>query len=254
MNSGGLYEAFMRRVDSSLALAIFVTTLGVGGCALIQAEDGSPSRRRITLEQHNDLEPESADTAQAEPPQTLSEEALPPAAGAARGGAAFPDAALGGGEPPPHLPAGQVDKPLATTAPDSLLALIGPTTPPQTAAAFRLIEEGRTWLERGQIDRAQERFERAVATDPANVQGYYFLAQAHYLAKRYDQAEGFVSRAIGLAARSDATWQARIYALQGSIFEAIGRYPEARQAYQIAMRADPLNTTAQTGLARLSAE
>ncbi len=64
--------------------------------------------------------------------------------------------------------------------PESLLSHIGPTTPPNVTAALRLIEDGRQQMRQGRYDQAIDRFERAVAIDPTNAYGYYFLAQLHY--------------------------------------------------------------------------
>jgi tetratricopeptide (TPR) repeat protein len=134
---------------------------------------------------------------------------------------------------------------------ESVLSHIVPTTPPNVAAAMRLIEDGRKQLAQGRYDQAQDRFERAVAIDPGNAYGYYYLAQLNSLLKKYDQASAFVGRAVTLAARSDQHLLARAYGLQGSVFEDVGRYADARKAYENAVRADPGNTAARVGMARL---
>ncbi len=103
-------------------------------------------------------------------------------------------------------------------------------------------------------DQALDRFERAVSIDPVNPYGYYFLARLHYLKKNYDQAVAFTSRAAALVPRTDTAWLARIYSLQGAVFEDAGRYPDARKAYQRAVDADPNNLAARVGVARLSAQ
>jgi len=138
--------------------------------------------------------------------------------------------------------------------PESLLTHITPTTPPNVVAALRLIEDGRQQMRQDRYDQAIDRFERAVAVDPTNAYGYYFLAQLHSLTKKYDQAIAFAGRAITLSARTDRVWQARAYALQGAVFENVGRYPDARKAYQKAIAADPSNLAAQVGAGRLSGD
>ncbi len=145
-----------------------------------------------------------------------------------------------------------VEAPATAAQPESLLSRIGPTTPPNVAAALRLIEEGRQQLNDGHAETALDRFERAVAIDPANAYGYYFLAQLHYLKKNYDQAIAFASRAAVLSARTDRIWLARVYSLEGAVFEDVGRYPDARKAYQKAVEADSQNLAARVGVARLS--
>jgi len=141
-----------------------------------------------------------------------------------------------------------------TAAPEleSLLTHIGPTTPPNVAAALRLIEDGRQQMQQGRYDRALDRFERALAIDPSNAYGYYFLAQLHFATKKYDQAVAFASRAVVLSARTDRVLLGRSYGLQGAAFEAVGRYPDARKAYEKAIEADPNNLAARVGMGRVN--
>ncbi len=139
----------------------------------------------------------------------------------------------------------------ASAEPESLVTHIGPGTAPNTAAALRLIEDGRQQIAKGAYDAALDRLERAVAIDPTNAYGYYFLARVHFLKKDYDQAIAFASRAAALNPRSDRRSLSRIYSLQGAVFEEVGRYPDARKAYQQAVSADPNNLAARVGAARL---
>jgi tetratricopeptide repeat protein len=155
-------------------------------------------------------------------------------------------------EAEPILPQLDAQTPPTTPEPDSLLSQITPSTPPNVAAAIRLIEEGRQQRNQGHVDKALERFERAVAIDPTNAYGYYFLAQLHYRQKNYDQAIAFSSRAATLSARTDRTCLGRVYSLQGAVFEEVGRYPDARKAYQRAVDADPNNLAARVGVGRLA--
>ncbi len=143
------------------------------------------------------------------------------------------------------------DAPAPATESESLLTHIGPTTPPNVAAATRLIDAGRQQLAQGHYDQAQDRLERGVAIDPTNAYGYYYLAQLYSLMKKYDQASAFAGRAVTLAARSDRLLLARAYGLQGAVFEEVGRYADARTAYQKAVQADPNNVAARVGMGRL---
>jgi predicted negative regulator of RcsB-dependent stress response len=135
---------------------------------------------------------------------------------------------------------------------DSLLARIGPSTPPNVAAALRLIEDGRQEMKNQNYNKALDRFERALTIDPTNAYGYYYLAQLHFLQKDYDQALAFAGRAAVLSAHTDPMWLGRVYALQGAVFEAVGRFPDARNSYRQAIAVDPNNTAARVGMARLS--
>jgi len=141
--------------------------------------------------------------------------------------------------------------PATATEVESLLVRITPQTVPNAAAALRLIEDGRAHLRQARYDQALERFERAVAIDPTSAYGYYFLAQLHYEMRKYDQAIAFASRAASLSAQSDRVCLGRAYDLQGRVFEEVGRYPDARRAYQRAVEADPNNAAARGGMARL---
>ncbi len=162
--------------------------------------------------------------------------------------------------PPPGATAAETAAPTATTVPEvvataadpeSLLTHIKAGTAPNVAAALRLIEDGRQEMAHAAYDAALDRFERAVAIDPTNAYGYYFLAKVHLLKKDYDQAVAFASRAASLSARDDPVSQGRIHSLQGAVFEEVGRYPDARKAYQQAIEADPNNLAARVGAARL---
>jgi tetratricopeptide (TPR) repeat protein len=230
---------------------VVLPCLAWAGCALLEPPERPRSQRRVALEQRNVLDPEPSEADLPERAE-LQEEALP-------GDRATQTVEVPAEQAPAEVSVESRTGSLpamsgATRGGDmeSVLGMIGPTTPPHVSAALRLVEEGRSWLQRGQTERALESFERAVAVDPASVPGYYFLGYGHFVAHRYDQAEGFVGRGIGLAAPAGAVWQARLYALQGDILAAVGRYPQARDSYQQAVHADPANVAAQVGLSRLS--
>ena len=134
---------------------------------------------------------------------------------------------------------------------ESLQPLIASATAPNVVAALRLVEQGRLQLESGRNETAIDLFERAVAIDPANAQGYYYLGVLHFGQGTYSQALAFANRAVVLASSGDRTWASRTYLLQATVLEKVGRYPDARSAYSRALDLDPGNVSARVGLSRL---
>lgn len=180
-------------------------------------------------------------------PQVMRREAEPKrlpieeeAVGATMEPAAGPET---GSEPAPP--------PAAATAP-SVLDTLRPGTPPQVAAATHLAEDARAQLAAGNVDRAMEKLERAIAVDANNPYAYYFLAECHFSRRTYDQAIAFADRAALLSARSDPAWAGRAFFLQGAIYEAAGRFADARAAYGRAAHADPRNAAAVNAMTRMS--
>jgi tetratricopeptide (TPR) repeat protein len=129
--------------------------------------------------------------------------------------------------------------------------MIQPTTAPNVAAATRLVETARAELSAGHTDTAMEKLEQAIAIDPNNAYAYYFLAESHFNRGTYDQAVVFADKAALLSARMDPSWASRSYCLQGRIYEASGRFADARASYGQAIAADEQNRTAWEGLIRL---
>lgn len=146
-----------------------------------------------------------------------------------------------------------MEKPDIESLPDESLApQIKSAKAPNIAAALRLVEEGRGLMNQQRYDQALDLFERSVSVDPSSFYGYYYLARLHYATKDYSQAVAFANRATTLGARGDRVWLGRAYTLQGMIFEDVGRFSDARSAYQRAVGTDPANTTAAVGRARLT--
>jgi tetratricopeptide (TPR) repeat protein len=123
---------------------------------------------------------------------------------------------------------------------------------PNTAAALRMIDKSRLLIDQQKYDEALDNLQRAVSVDPANFYGYYYLAKAHREANDYSQAIAFANRATALGARAERIWLARAYTLQGEIFEQVGRFSDARTAYQRAVNTDPTNLAAYVGKNRVS--
>lgn len=137
---------------------------------------------------------------------------------------------------------------------ESLESRIASAAAPNVTAALRLVERGRQLLDSGDRDGALDVLERAVAIDPTNPYGYYFLARLYMERRSHNQALGFANRAAILTDPSDSVWMGRALSLQGAIFEDVARYPEARTAYRQALEADPRNVAARVGLNRLGAD
>lgn len=134
----------------------------------------------------------------------------------------------------------------------SLAPQIQAAKAPNIAAALRMVDEGRVLINQQRYDQAMGRLQRAVSIDPSSFYGYYYLAKAHRETQDYSQAVAFANRATALGAKEDRVWVGRAYTLQGEIFEQVGRYPDARTAYQRAVDADPTNLTAYVGKTRLA--
>jgi tetratricopeptide (TPR) repeat protein len=129
--------------------------------------------------------------------------------------------------------------------------MIQPTTPPNVAAATRLVQTARAELSAGHADAAVENLERAIAIDSNNAYAYYFLAESHFARGTYDQAVIFAGKAALLSAGVDPSWASRSYCLQGRTFEASGRFGDARASYGQAIEANEENRAAWEGLVRL---
>ena len=173
--------------------------------------------------------------------RTLVEEALP--------ASARPHDPPAAGAPP----GANVASPGAASEAPSPVGTIRPSTAPNVSAATRLADAARTRLAAGAAAGALEQLERAIATDPNNPYAYFFLAELHLRQGAYDQAIAFADRAADLSQVAAPEWAGRAYALQGTAFEAAGRFADARGAYARAVRVAPGNRAAQIGLARLGA-
>jgi tetratricopeptide (TPR) repeat protein len=164
---------------------------------------------------------------------------------------ALDEQSLGEGlELPPELPPAAVDP--RSDLEESLAPQIKSAKSPNVAAALRLVDEGRALLGQERFDQARSRFEQSVSIDPSSFYGYYYLARLSYVTQAYSQAAAFANRATALGAGAERAWLGRAYALQGEIFEKVGRFPDARTAYQRAVETDPTNLTAYVGRARVS--
>jgi len=238
----------------------------VAGCAGLQspAEPEVQSRRRAVLEERNRLsvaaedwpEPATSQASLQEEPVSIgtppptAELALEPNQPSPTPSPSQGEATQPGEEQ--ELQGAAVASQTGFAMEESVASLIRADMPPQVAAALRCVEQGRTFLQKGQLQAAREWFERALTLDGNNPYAYFFLAQLARRSGREDQADAFLERAATLASRAPNTWRSRILSLRGEVLEAVGRFPEARQAYRDAAALDPNNAGARAGLARLS--
>jgi tetratricopeptide (TPR) repeat protein len=125
---------------------------------------------------------------------------------------------------------------------------------PQEAAALRFVEVGKRLLEQGDLDRAQEQFERAVSLAPLQPYSYFFLGRIAFSRGDHKQALAFLRKAELSFAPRERTWLSEATGLQGAIYEELGEYEHARAAYQRCLQLTPTNLKALSALARLSEE
>lgn len=208
-----------------------------------EARLAAPRQDRVVSVAYGELvrRPPPAAPHQLQPPEA---ESLQAAAGELR----FQE----GRDPPGLLQPPLVPPAIADLPDESLAPEIASAATPNAAASLRLVEEGRVLLAQERYDEALNRFERSVSLDPSSFYGYYYLARLHHATKNYSQALAFANRAAALGAPAGRVWLARAFTLQGVIFEEVGRFAEARSAYQRAVTTDPKNLAAAVGRARLS--
>lgn len=164
--------------------------------------------------------------------------------------------------PPPKVDEGRLaesgEKAQPETVParpeeSSLLVRITPDTPPRQAASLRLAEEGRTLLQAEEFDKGLAKLEKAIALDSRNRYAYYFLAKAHYHLTRHQQSLNFLEIVEPLLS-DEPLWLARVYALQGENYRALGFFERADTKYIGALALDPSNRVALDGLSYLPPE
>ncbi|MGH7965479.1 MAG: tetratricopeptide repeat protein, partial [Candidatus Binatia bacterium] len=128
------------------------------------------------------------------------------------------------------------------------------TLPPQEVVALRFVEEGKEALERGEVQQARARFERAMSVAPLQPYSYYFLGQLAFTRGEHKQALAFLQRAELLFAPKDRAWRGEAAGLKGTVYEDLGDYAKARAAYQRCLRFTPSHLKALSAVARLSVE
>lgn len=100
-------------------------------------------------------------------------------------------------------------------------------------------DDGIAALEAGDLDRAAAAFERRLASDPADTEARYRLANAYRDLQRYDDAEREMREVVDARPRD-----AKPLSALGVILTESGRPAEAVAAYEAAMTLDPTYTRA----------
>ncbi|MFH1829619.1 MAG: hypothetical protein ABH871_02425 [Pseudomonadota bacterium] len=80
---------------------------------------------------------------------------------------------------------------------------------PARQASDRLVEQGKLFLEKNEIERAASTFRDAINVDTKNGEAYYFLALTHVKLSEPDVAEGLLDKAEALLSH-DPEWSERI--------------------------------------------
>lgn len=135
----------------------------------------------------------------------------------------------------------------------SLIAKITSQTPPRRAASLRLTEEGRRLLESGEYEKALERFEKTIALDSTNPYSYYYLAQAHHYLAQYRESFNFLDVAESHLSK-EPYWLAKLSALKGKNFQALGAFKRADASYADALKLDPNNQAAIEAITQITVE
>lgn len=95
------------------------------------------------------------------------------------------------------------------------------TLSPKREASLKMVEMGKEYLEKKELDKAVQTFQEAVNIDYENGVAYFFLAKALYLSRSFEDALGLLERAEALLA-AYPDWLEEIYRLRFLIGEGKG--------------------------------
>ncbi|MGC9357240.1 MAG: tetratricopeptide repeat protein [Anaerolineae bacterium] len=112
----------------------------------------------------------------------------------------------------------------------SLPDAVAPVSTPTPSAEDHL-EQGRTYAEQGELDKAIVEFEKAIALDPNNATLHNDLAAAYYQQGRIDEAVATWEQALEIDSElADTHYNlGLVYAGQGKLDEAITKWEETLQ-------------------------
>ncbi len=143
---------------------------------------------------------------------------------------------------------GCAPKPVVADKP--LTELIQSETSPQMAASLRLTEEGKNYLNSGNLIKASELLERAVTISPSNPYAYFFMARLRFERKEHKQSLGLLSKAEMLF-KDNPRWLSDVYSLMGKNHESLFQYNDAKRRYEQALKLNDGNLEAKEGMERV---
>lgn len=146
------------------------------------------------------------------------------------------------------LLAGCAPKPVIIDKP--LTELIQPETSPQRAASLRLTEDGKAYLQSGNLIKASEALEKAITIDTSNPYAYYYFASLRSEKGEYKQSLGLLSKAEILF-KDNQFWLSNVYSLMGRNHESLFQYNDAQKKYEQALKLNEENIEAREGMERI---
>jgi tetratricopeptide (TPR) repeat protein len=115
--------------------------------------------------------------------------------------------------------------------------------------ASRTASEGREALAQGNLDRAQDAFDRAVRADPANPEAVAGLAEVAFERARYVDALDYARRAVVFRPKTP-----RYQVILGDAYFKLLRYDEALASYRRAQALSPRDEGVKARIARAQAK
>ncbi len=146
------------------------------------------------------------------------------------------------------LVSGCATKPVVVDKP--LTELIQPETSPQRAASLRLTEEGKAYLQSGNLIKASEALEKAITIDTSNPYAYYYFAKLRSEKGEHKQSLGLLSKAEILF-KDNQFWLSNVYSLMGRNHESLFQYNNAKKRYEQALKLNEENIEVKEGIERL---
>lgn len=146
------------------------------------------------------------------------------------------------------LISGCAPKPVIADKP--LTELIQPETSPQRAASLRLTEDGKAYLQSGNLIKASEALEKAIAIDASNPYAYYYFARLRSEKGEHKQSLGLLSKAEILF-RNNPFYLSNVYSLMGRNYESLFQFNDAKKRYEQALKLNDENIEAKEGIERV---